>query len=782
MSEQLQVGQYILQRKLGEGGMAQVWEAHHIHLNTTVAIKFLLPALANDRDLEDRFLHESKRLARLVHPNIVPAIDFIQQDGRSYLVMQYIDGENLETKLKDRNGPLDLDEIHNISWDVLSALDCAHTVGFVHRDVKPSNIIVDTSGRAWLMDFGIALAMEEERRLTRTGTAVGTPDYMSPEQIVRPKDVDPRSDIYSFGCVLYAMLSGAPPFGGEGSSEYHIKESHVRTPPPPLRDRNASISPAIEEVVHHCLQKEPEDRPQTCAEVLRSFEQAISEQDGIRASVKPVSAPSVPTLSAFAVSESLSIEKPAAPAPLAPVELRPARGGGKTGPRLEATTRRSRVPLYSLLGLLLVAALVAGYFFLFSSPETVLRLEGSTTIGDELAPALLKAFLASEGATDIKEVHDTGSGKDHHDVQAKLSGSWRPVVFSVVANGSSKAFAALHAGTADIGMASSPIGDKDFNLLRPLGDMRSPACENVVALDGIAIIVNPANPLPSLTRGQLAAVFSGTITDWSQLGIRPGPIQLFGRDSGSGTYKTFADLVMGGKGFASTLQVKDNGEEITRNVLADPNAIGYVALAQTGGATPLPLSSAPDTIPLIPSPFTVATEDYILSRRLLLYTPANPTELARKFVNFSLSAPGQEVVKKVNFVQQTPHFEVVSIPAGAPAEYRAIVTGMRRMSLNFRFRSNGTDLDNKALADIQRAATSLNQNGIREGVQILGFADSRGGANPRLSRERAEVVASRFRSYDISVNVAGFSSAMPVGDNNLEEGRQKNRRVEVWVR
>src|ERR1700761_1284986 len=223
------VGQYVLEHKLGEGGMAEVWLASHAVLASRVAIKFLLPALANDPELEKRFLDEAKHQARLEHPNIVQAKDFVQQDGRSFLIMNYIDGDNLEAKLARQNGPLSLDDVHSISWDVLSALDFAHSVGLIHRDVKPSNVLIDKGGNAYLTDFGIALALSEEPRVTRTGTAVGTAVYMSPEQIVRPRAVDPRSDIYSFGCVLYAMLCGNPPFGLAGETEFHIKDCHVRT-------------------------------------------------------------------------------------------------------------------------------------------------------------------------------------------------------------------------------------------------------------------------------------------------------------------------------------------------------------------------------------------------------------------------------------------------------------------------------------------------------------------------------------------------------------------------
>jgi serine/threonine protein kinase len=176
--------------------MAEVWTAHHVHLDHRVAVKFLHPEYNAQHELQERFLNEGKRQAKLQHPNIVPAVDFFQVDGRSFLVMQYVEGMNLEARLSEQNLPLVFAEIHAISTQVLSALDYARSLGIVHRDVKPSNILIDQSRRALLMDFGIAKALTEERSVTLTNSFMGTPDYMSFEQVTRPKEVDARSDIF----------------------------------------------------------------------------------------------------------------------------------------------------------------------------------------------------------------------------------------------------------------------------------------------------------------------------------------------------------------------------------------------------------------------------------------------------------------------------------------------------------------------------------------------------------------------------------------------------------
>ena len=287
MSEEIRVGPYILVRKIGEGGMAEVWEGRHNLLDTRTAVKFLLPEFVRNKELQERFLNEGKRQAQLQHPNIVPALDFFQLEGRSYLVMRYVDGESLETRLEKHRAALTLQDIHTISWDVASALDYAHSLGVVHRDVKPANMLIDRSGSTLLMDFGIAKALREERSVTLTGTSMGTPDYMSPEQIVDPKRVDARSDIYSFGCVLYAMFAGQPPFSEEGATAFHVQSGHVHSAPPPFVYRNPDVPPAVSDVVLKCLEKDPANRYPSCGAVMTALDQLISGSASFLPPVSP---------------------------------------------------------------------------------------------------------------------------------------------------------------------------------------------------------------------------------------------------------------------------------------------------------------------------------------------------------------------------------------------------------------------------------------------------------------------------------------------------------------
>lgn len=269
------VRNYVLEEKIGEGGMGEVWRSRHQMLNKPVAIKVMVERLLTDPSFEARFIHEAQAQARLQHPHIIGATDFFCEQGRYYLVMPMIEGYSLEERLT--RGPMSIEEALWISADALAALDYAHQQAVIHRDVKPSNILIDRNGRAYLTDFGIALMMGQERR-TRTGIAIGTPHYMSPEQILRPRSVDHRTDVYSFGCVLYEMLTGRTPFevgDAEEDTDYVIKEAHVHRAPRPLSQFNPSIPPMVDAIVMRALAKNPDERFVSCGEFAREFMSAM---------------------------------------------------------------------------------------------------------------------------------------------------------------------------------------------------------------------------------------------------------------------------------------------------------------------------------------------------------------------------------------------------------------------------------------------------------------------------------------------------------------------------
>jgi len=262
------VGDYLLVKKLGEGGMAEVWLARHTVTAQLRAIKFLNKQFQGIPEVEARFQTEGE--SQLVHPHIVRIYEVGQFQGSSYLVMDFIDGRDLEKILDSRRGPLTVPEAVDISMQILAGLGFAHQSGIVHRDIKPSNVLVDSEGQAYLMDFGIAKALRGTRSVTQVNSRLGTPDYMSPEQIRNPRDVDRRSDIYSFGCMFYELLTGWPPFdrGAGYETEHDIKTAHVTALPTPPVERKPGIPAPLNDIALHCLAKAQQDRPQSCEEIL----------------------------------------------------------------------------------------------------------------------------------------------------------------------------------------------------------------------------------------------------------------------------------------------------------------------------------------------------------------------------------------------------------------------------------------------------------------------------------------------------------------------------------
>jgi len=456
----------------------------------------------------------------------------------------------------------------------------------------------------------------------------------------------------------------------------------------------------------------------------------------------------------------------------------------------------------SSAGPLLIVALVlliaggGAWYFLTRGSETsstssgvlsggkhvFLRLSGSNTIGSKLAPALVEAYLKQKGATDVKVLT---SGKDEQTVEAVLPGTG-PVAVKIAAHGSATAFEALANGTTDIGMASRKVKPDEASQLSSLGDMTAFSNEHVLGLDGIAVIVNRANPIASLSKDQLAAIFSGQTSDWSRVGGRSGDIKLYARDDKSGTYDTFKSLVLTGAPLAGSAKRFEDSNELADAVANDPNGIGFVGLPYVRGAKAIAVSEK-GAIPLQPNRFTVATEDYPLSRRLYLYTPANSQNPnVRDFVDFALSKPGQDVVGDIGFVAQNVVPQNQAMPEGAPAEYARLTKGAERLSLNFRFRTGSSDLDNKAVVDLDRVVSFLGD--LRYGgdkIMLFGFADSTGGRqmNNELSQRRADAVQAQFQQRGVKPAVTkGFGPDLPVASNDTPEGREKNRRVEIWLK
>jgi serine/threonine-protein kinase len=263
-------GRYRIIRRLGSGGMADVYCAEDTQLGREVALKLLYRRFAEDDEFVERFRREASSAAGLQHPNVVQVFDRGEWDGTYYIAMEFLTGRNLKQVVRD-HGPLEPALAVDLTIQILKAARFAHRRGIVHRDIKPHNVIVDDEGRAKVTDFGIARAGASD--MTETGSIMGTAQYLSPEQ-AQGHPVDARADLYSIGIVLYELLTGAPPFDAESPVTIALKQ--VSEEPVPAMQRNPAVSPALDAVVMRALRKDPAARLQNADEFIAALESAMA--------------------------------------------------------------------------------------------------------------------------------------------------------------------------------------------------------------------------------------------------------------------------------------------------------------------------------------------------------------------------------------------------------------------------------------------------------------------------------------------------------------------------
>jgi hypothetical protein len=351
---------YQVEELVGSGGMSSVFRAHDTLLERRVALKILHEQFARDDDYVERFGREARSVAQLSHPNIVTVIDRGEQDGRPFIVFEYIQGENLK-EIVDREGRLMPREALGLGIQIGRALAFAHANGLVHRDVKPQNVLLDEDGRARVTDFGIARSVDVEG-LTMTGTVMGTSNYIAPEQ-ARGERVDSHTDIYSLGVVLYELLVGEVPYAGD--TFVAVAMRHVNDPVPSVRERRPEIPPRIDWALQQAMAKRPEDRFETMDDFVAELEACVSELDG---------------------AEGQTLVFPAAPAP-------------------HAAPRRSRRGLFVLLALLLAVGAAAAVAYLAFRDSSGIGIGPEASAG----PVKVSGVSAFDPEGDQSE-HDEDAG------------------------------------------------------------------------------------------------------------------------------------------------------------------------------------------------------------------------------------------------------------------------------------------------------------------------------------------------------------------------------------
>lgn len=458
--------------------------------------------------------------------------------------------------------------------------------------------------------------------------------------------------------------------------------------------------------------------------------------------------------------------------------------------------------VYVLLVALSLVAVVQTTRQAAAQSMDVLRFHGSNTVGEKLAPALVQAYLRQRDPDAIIPSEWTpGDIENEKYIDIDSTQPGMPDRVWVRAHGSGTSFEALREGNAEIGMSSRKIKAKELVQLAAFGAMTSPEAEHVIALDGLAVIVHPNNPVHSLTIDQIHQMFRCEITDWSEVGGVPGPVTIYARDNKSGTFDTFKSMVLRKKPLCASAKRFESNSQLSDEVSRDPSAIGFTGIAYIRDSKPLAIKEC--ALSYEPTVFAVKTEEYPLARRLYLYTPPqNLTPIVEDFLQYVQTEEAQKVVASQEFVDL--NIESSSKPEAARMlmnhtrgaiakvqsidtlqDYVAFTDGAERLSVTFRFPVGGIVLDGRAETDIRRLAAYMKKRPERE-LLLLGFADSTGayGANKSLSRRRARVIADRLAELGVPMGndqVVGIGEEVPVACDN-EAGYAKNRRVEAWIR
>ena len=366
------IGRYEVRAELGRGGMATVYRAYDPNFERDVAIKVLPEVFLHDPQFRVRFEREAKTIALLEHPAIVPVYDFGESGSQPYIVMRYMSGGTLSDRLKQ--GPMTLDETARLISRLSQALDAAHARGIIHRDIKPGNILFDQYGNAFLSDFGIAhLGVEGVTTMTGGG-AIGTPAYMSPEQIQGDRKIDSRSDIYAIGVLVYQMLTGLMPYNADTPAK--VMMMHVLQPVPQILEVRADLPIGCDAVIARAMAKNPDDRFSTAGELAEALDSTVRYSNPSASAAAPVFTPSTmsfdgKTAAALAVSaQAPTVKSASAVEAYIPTVAGtiPAKKGGSAG-----------LWIGMIIGLVLVVSAV-GLFLLGKSGKGPLAMLAPTTL------------------------------------------------------------------------------------------------------------------------------------------------------------------------------------------------------------------------------------------------------------------------------------------------------------------------------------------------------------------------------------------------------------------
>lgn len=435
-------------------------------------------------------------------------------------------------------------------------------------------------------------------------------------------------------------------------------------------------------------------------------------------------------------------------------------------------------------------------------------ISGSNTIGTLLMPAIIEAYAYDLGG-DL-EVEVLSNQQVKYTVLDANGELYSAITLNL--GSSDDAFAALESGDAFIGLSSRRVGDGERNRFLRLGkgNLTSPEQERILGLDGLAISVNPRNPIQTLSLSQIADIFAGNIRNWREVGGLDSSINIYRRDASSGATHVFEQLAMepSRQALANTAFILANNAAVSDSVAGDRNGIGITSLVDERNAQILSIRSVCGQIST-PSDFSIKTEEYPMSRRMFMYVNGGKLpEKVDELIRFATSDAAQEIVEQAGFVSQNvssaslndqgrrwAHALMAERDIASLELLQEMVAGLldsERLSLTFRFKSGSVEPDNRAVDDISRLV-ELVRNGEFEGkrLMIIGFADSIGAINEnqRLSQARAESIRDVLveaigveNQSTVQFTPFGYGKLSPIGCNEIQDGRDTNRRVEIWVR
>jgi len=488
---------------------------------------------------------------------------------------------------------------------------------------------------------------------------------------------------------------------------------------------------------------------------------------------------------------------------------------------LENEEKRKIPKLLIMIAIPLLILLIAGSFLFFSmfnsggsngnsshassnslslmkdkNTELLTTISGSSTIGEKLMPALIKSYLTSIGGTNVSEIYNTK--EKQLSVFFKLPDKEAIQEVRIIAKGSSTAFTSIEKKQCEIGMSSRKIKDEEDSKIAANGIDKLANTDNeiILGLDGESVIINNSNKINNLTKDQLTKIFTGKITNWSEVGGNSAKIKIYSRDEQSGSYDFFKSTIVKNDSFAKNITIVAGSQELSSKVSSDVNAIGYVGMGYIGSAKPVGISEGKTEF-FLPTPFNIATEEYLLSRRLYLYAPPKRSnEFSKGFLKFVNTDEGQQVLNETDFISNN----IFTMPIGqVPTRnlndpdlknlFDSIMSKAEsRLSVNLRFQSNKTSLDEKSTGDLNRIVNFLNRSTyLNYKIALLGYTDSVGStqSNIALSSNRAQFVYDELVKINAGlkdrIEVHGFGGEQPIATNETDEGKNKNRRVEVWL-